>query len=165
MLIRNVQEGRVGRVRHIAVAWFTSGGANPDRPWSWRDDLESGGGVLNEYCSHVFDYTSLIAGVSIAKVWCRCSTLIKERPYADGRRTVTVPDECEIFCEFQNGVTGQFSISNVCQAPLGHRVEVYGEDGCLTFHHVPPFNRRSLRLVFRDRAGRDQSVPCAGFDD
>lgn len=152
--------GLIGQVRHIAVAWLTSGGTRPDRLWSWRDDAKSGGGILNEFCSHVIDYAMLIAGNPITGVWCRCKTLVKTRPCGTGAREVTAPDTCEIWCDFDSGISGHFSVSNVFPAALGHRIEVFGDAGRLEFLHSPPFSPETARLTLHDTSGQQINLPC-----
>lgn len=139
-MIRRARKGRIGKIRVISVCWMTGGGADPERPWTWRDDNQAFGGILREYGCHVFDYAEQIVGSSIRSVFCRESPRIGTRPVNEGRpRVVTSADEFEILCRFEEGVVGQFLASNAYQAPLGHRIEVFGSHGRLTFMHRPPF--------------------------
>jgi hypothetical protein len=43
-------------------------------------------------------------------------------------------------------------VSNACRAPIGHRIEAFGDLGSIVFHHPPPFSAtgRSLRLARGD---------------
>jgi len=152
-MVDAVADGVVGSVRHVAVDWLTGGAMQAGRVRTWRDDPAYGGGILNEFCSHVFDYSPLIAGGSIMRVWCRRATVVRERTASDGLGAVGLFDACDVLCDFSSGATGRFSVSNAVHAPLGHRVEVFGEAGALTFYHAPPFLRGSVRLELRDRDG------------
>lgn len=152
-LIDRVHAGEIGTVRRIAVTWQTAGALDPRRAWSWRHDAEQGGGVLIDWFSHVADYASRIAQSPVRSVWAQAATHVAERNDSHGTpRAVTAPDDCDVVCQFESGVTGVFSVSNVCRAPIGHRIEVFGDLGSIVFHHSPPFSAtgRSLRLVRGD---------------
>ncbi len=163
-LVDATRRGIVGPVRHIAVAWLTSGGMSADRVWSWRDDVELGGGVLNEFCSHVIDYAMLIANSRISEVSCCCRTRVTARPCETGFRAVSAPDTCDIWCEFEDGITGHFSVSNAFPVGLGHRVEVFGESGRLEYLHRPPFSAESASFTLQDESGRRRDMPLDALD-
>jgi predicted dehydrogenase len=149
-LIEMVNAGEIGKVRHLAVTWQTSGALDPQRVWSWRHDAKQGGGVLIDWFSHVADYASQIIQSPVRSVWARATTIVPERFDRNMvKRKVSAPDECDVVCEFKDGVTSIFSVSSACRAPVGHRIEVSGERGSIVFHHAPPFSGtdRSLWLV------------------
>lgn len=152
-LIRIVGAGEIGNISHIAVAWQTSGALDPQRFWSWRHDAKQGGGVLVDWFIHVADYVSRIAQSPILCLRARVATNVPERLSRDMvMRAVTAPDECDIVCGFENGVTGEFFVSNASRAPIGHRIEVTGDCGSIVLHHAPPFSAsdRTLRLFRGD---------------
>jgi len=152
-LIEMVNAGEIGKVRHLAVTWQTSGALDPQRVWSWRHDAAKGGGVLVDWFSHVADYARQIAQSPIHSVWARATTNVAERRDKNGvARLVTAPDECEVGCHFESGATGVFSVSTACPSPVGHRIEVTGDRGLIVFHHPPPFSAagRTVRLVRAD---------------
>jgi predicted dehydrogenase len=149
-LIGLIDAGEIGAVRRIVVSWQTSGALDPQRVWSWRSDAEQGGGVLIDWFSHVADYTRRIAQSPLRSVWAQTAINVTERKDSRGTpRPVTAPDECDVVCKFESGVTGVLSVSNACRAPIGHRIEVFGDQGSILFHHSPPFSAtgRSVRLM------------------
>lgn len=149
-LIELIHAGEIGTVRRIVVSWQTGGALDPQRIWSWRSDAEQGGGVLIDWFSHVADYASRIAQSPLRSVWAQTATTVIERKDSDGTpRLVTAPDECDVVCKFESGVTGVLSVSNACRAPIGHRIEVFGDLGSIVFRHSPPFSAtgRSVRLM------------------
>jgi predicted dehydrogenase len=149
-LIEMVNAGEIGKVRHLAVKWQTSGALDPQRVWSWRHDAAKGGGVMIDWFSHVADYASQIIQSPVRSVWARAATMVQVRLDRNmEKRPVSAPDECDVVCEFESGVTGVFAVSNACRAPVGHRIEVTGDRGSIVFHHAPPFSAtdRALRLV------------------
>lgn len=161
-LIELVHAGEIGTVRRIAVSWQTAGALDPRRAWSWRHDAEQGGGVLIDWFSHVADYTSRIAQSPVRSMWAQAATHVAERKDSHGTpRTVTAPDECDVVCQYESGVTGVFSVSNACRAPIGHRIEVFGDLGSIVFHHSPPFSAtgRTIRLIRGDET-TVESIPA-----
>ena len=152
-LIEMVRAGEIGKVQRLAVTWQTSGALDQKRAWSWRHDAAQGGGVLVDWFSHVADYAQQIAQSPVSSVWARAATNVAERCDRNGTtRRVTAPDECDVICNFTNGVTGVFSVTTACAAPVGHRIEVIGDRGMIAFDHPPPFSAdgRTLRIVRGD---------------
>ena len=146
-------EGKIGEIRDISVNWHTSGGRNPNKIWTWRDSKKSSTGVLGEFCSHVFDYASLLLGAPIVEIDCKETQTIKTRPDDNGdEKPLETSDSCEIICRFANGCTGQFSVSNAALATTGHKIEIHGSKGVGIFHHKPPFYNRDaiVRVVTPD---------------
>lgn len=149
-LIEAVHAGKIGKVQRLAVTWQTSGALDPRRTWSWRHDAAQGGGVLVDWFSHVADYAREIVQSPVSSVWAQTGVKVAERCDINGtKRPVTAPDECDVICNFANGVTGVFSVTNACEAPAGHRIEVIGDQGSIVFHHSPPFSvtERYLRVA------------------
>ena len=54
--------------------------ANPDRPWNWYSDEDSGGGVLGALGTHAFDMIHWLIGPTHSLSAIN-STSIKERKY------------------------------------------------------------------------------------
>ena len=150
-LIELVNSEEIGKVQHLDVTWQTSGALDLQRAWSWRNDSKQGGGVLIDWFIHVADYASLIAQSPVRNVRARAGTVITQERIDRNMviRSVSAPDECEVVCEFESGVTGVFAVSNACLAPVGHKIKVTGDRGSIVYHHPPPFssNGRIVRLV------------------
>ena len=139
-MIDLVRAGQIGCVSRIDVTWLVATGLNPARTWSWRHDIDSAGGVLVDWCCHVIDYAHAVVGESIRELWCSTATRVRQRPDGlGGFKPATAPDSCDMHCIFENGAMGRFAVSNAEPAGIGHRIEVYGDRGCVRFHHAPPF--------------------------
>jgi predicted dehydrogenase len=160
-LIDLVRNGEIGAVTEISVVWRTRGGLNPNRLWSWRDDTTCGGGVLNEFCTHVFDYLPLLAGAPIDRVRCTARTIVTERPDKNGTmRPVLAPDDVEIEGVFENGVSTKVNVSNASSERSGHHIKVQGELGTAQFDHATPFALGGSSLAVETRKGRSmQTLP------
>jgi len=48
-----IREGRVGEIRHAVVSWQVETYASKVKARSWKNDSTQGGGVLNNFVSHV----------------------------------------------------------------------------------------------------------------
>lgn len=166
-LIDVVRRDEIGPVRRIAVTWTTAGGADPRRTWSWRDDPDCSGGILEEFCTHVFDYCSCIAAAAAERIYCRTFSRISVRPDGSGRmRTAPAANETDIVMSYVNGVTATMLVSNTAPGGIGHRIEVYGERGCACFLHRPPFAHNEGRVTVQTVAGstRELSLPAGDAD-
>jgi predicted dehydrogenase len=147
-LIGLVRNGEIGAVEEVSVVWRTRGGLNPRRSWSWRDDAARGGGVLNEFCTHVFDYLSLLSGAAIDRVRCTARTIVTERRDKNGTATaVLAPDDVEFECISENGVSAHACISNAWPEAGGHHIQVRGDRGTARFDHAAPFSLGSASLT------------------
>lgn len=156
-LIEMINAGEIGNVHHIAVTWQTNGQLDPRRDWSWRHDAKQGGGVLVDWFIHVVDYASRITHCPIRSLRARATTNVQERfTRSLIKQVVSAPDECEVTCEFESGVTGEFAVSNACRVPVGHRVKVTGDCGSIVLQHTPPFSvsDRSLQLIPLNGVGK-----------
>ncbi len=167
-LKRQIDLGTIGPLRRIDVTWLTGGRADPDRPWSWQHDRESGGGVIDALSSHVVDYLEWVAN-PISRVFAQSQILIRSRRDGEGnQRRVTAEDSVDLMCLLSDGVVATAAISNCHRADLGHRIEVYGKDGRLVFIHQPPFAPSNASLVADTKAGRreiDLSTPVGASAD
>ncbi|SBT09441.1 hypothetical protein PROAA_320073 [Candidatus Propionivibrio aalborgensis] len=157
-MIDLVRAGQIGCVSRIDVTWLVATGLNPARTWSWRHDIDSAGGVLVDWCCHVIDYAHAVVGESIRELWCSTATRVRQRPDGlGGFKPATAPDSCDMHCIFENGAMGRFAVSNAEPAGIGHRIEVYGDRGCVRFHHAPPFTSDTKQLTLQ-LAGDGETV-------
>ena len=142
-----LSNGEIGRILHIKVSWLVDSGLHSHRLWSWRDEETAAGGVLLDWCSHVIDYTRMLLRDSVSKI--RCSTRVTAKSRLDQRgelHTVTAPDSCTLECTFSGGAVGEFLVSRVEPEGHGHRIDIYGEKGRISFHHRPPFTADKKKL-------------------
>lgn len=146
--------GGIGAVERIDVAWLTSGGARRDRPWDWRSDRSAGGGIVNNFLVHVADYLRWLTGSEIADAVSRTGIRIAERPGPSaGACSVTAPDVVESLFAMTGGVRASAVVSNAYATALGHRIEVTGTNGRLTFLHRPPFSPGDLSVLREGKEG------------
>jgi predicted dehydrogenase len=158
-IARIVAGGALGALRRIQASWLTAGRADPKRPWSWQNDLESGGGVLEGFGSHMLDYVAWIARRYWLRVQARSSILIPERRDSEGnKRQVTADDSFDLIGELEGGIAANLSASNCQTHGCGHRIEVYGDKGRAVLIHQPPFDQPA-RLEMETEAGGPTTLP------
>jgi predicted dehydrogenase len=156
-LIDAVHAGMVGSISSIDVEWLTSGGLKADREWSWRNDKNQGGGVVKEFCSHVFDYLMFIVGDEISSIDIKTDIKVPFLKLKGTMCPVTAPDFCEMRVQLGD-VTAQVSVSNTSSFPVGHRIVVYGSKGHITSHHSPPFGNEDLAVTMKLNSGERFSI-------
>lgn len=127
-----VRADRLGRLRHVSIAWIVQGWGDPSRAWSWRSDRTQGGGVLGALAAHVFDYLEWLLG-PVRSLTARTATRIPSRPEpAGGMRPVTSEDCCDVLLELRDGTPVALTISRVASFGKGYWIELYGERQSLT---------------------------------
>ncbi|TAN40465.1 MAG: Gfo/Idh/MocA family oxidoreductase, partial [Nitrospirae bacterium] len=111
-LKRQISLGKIGRVIRIDVTWLTAGRSDPALPFSWQNDAARGGGVLNNFGSHVIDYVEWISASRITTVNASARIIHAQRFDADGcEHTVTAEDSCDMTCALANGAIARVHFS------------------------------------------------------
>jgi len=131
-----LDEGAIGRLRHVAVSWNVENYGTRMRLKNWKTLGSDGGGALGNFVSHCFHYLEWFCG-PIAGLSARLSGL---------------PDEPElqtnahISVAFSSGAAGHLAMSCASYLGSGHRLEFYGEDGTLTLVNDTTDYMRGFRL-------------------
>lgn len=154
LLKEKLAAGLIGKPYAIDVSWLTAGRANPQSPWSWRNDANAGGGVMGAFFSHVADMSCWLADAEPSLVFGNMRILIAERMDDTGyQRSVTAEDAVSAQLEMDNGMLATCRISNCQYGGDGMRIEVRGDKGVLTYRHRPPFAPDDQSLELRSRDG------------
>ena len=96
-------------------------------PWTWWSDLASGGGVLNEYGSHIVDLLLWIFGPA-ERADGLLRTGERERRYGNGVRNVDSDDITCFHLTWSSGLVADVVLSTYLR-PGPRRLEVHGELG------------------------------------
>lgn len=131
-----VDEGAIGNIVGLNVAYLKSSAYWEGRPLEWRFEKEkAGSGVIGDLGVHLIDLAQLLAG-SIEELCATKQTVVKERPTLDGNGVgrVTTDDSCSVLARFACGAEGCFHIT---RCAIGHRntirYDVYGDKGSISF--------------------------------
>lgn len=144
---------KIGQLNHITVRWLTSGGLKKERLWSWRNDHNQGGGVLREFCSHVFDYLIFLTGQRILSVNSLLNTrVLSRKDINDCEKAISSPDTTDLLVQLES-LNAHISVSNTEPFPIGHFIEIHGATGIITFHHSPPFGWNDINITLQSSNG------------
>ena len=143
-----LDEGAIGRVRHVDVNWNVENYSTRMRLTNWKTSGAEGGGVLGNFVSHCFHYLEWFCG-PIAGMSARISGL----PDAPATET-----NAGISLMFRSGAAGNIAMSCASYLGSGHRIELYGEDGTLTLVNETTDYMRGFRLSFGRRPAQLMDV-------
>ncbi|UKA58651.1 Gfo/Idh/MocA family protein [Arthrobacter sp. FW306-2-2C-D06B] len=173
---RMVEEGRLGKIRHVRAQYLQDWLSDENAPMTWRlDKSKSGSGSLGDIGAHSIDAAQWVTGQQITGVSALLETFVHERPLAGDlvglgghgdvgadapRGTVTVDDAAIFTARFDGGATsaGAVGVFEATRFALGRknamRLEVNGTKASLAFD----FEEMNV-LSFYDAA----ESPDAGF--
>jgi predicted dehydrogenase len=120
-----LDEGAIGRLRHVAVSWNVENVSTRLRLKNWKTSGDDGGGALGNLGSHSLHYLEWFGG-PIADLSARLSGL-PDDPSFETNVVLGVA--------FQSGASGSFAMSCASYLGTGHRLEFYGEEGTLVLNN------------------------------
>ncbi|SEW30984.1 Gfo/Idh/MocA family protein [Natrinema salifodinae] len=131
-----IESGELGEIRHFRGRYLVDWQADPEHPWTWRNDADRAGyGQVGDVGSHTIDLARWLVD-DIVDISGRLATFVEERPdpNGDGRRPVTTDDAYLATASFDSGAIGVFEGSSVAS---GHKatnaVEIIGSEGAIRF--------------------------------
>jgi predicted dehydrogenase len=148
-----LQEGGIGRLRHIDVSWNVENFGTRMRLKNWKTLGAEGGGVLGNFVSHSFHYLEWFCG-PIAAMSVRLSGLPDEPD---------IETNAGISIAFRSGAAGHLLMSSASYLGSGHRLAFYGEDGTMTLVNDTSDYMRGFRLSLGRRPA--QSLGPIEIDD
>ncbi len=136
-----IDQGMLGEIFTVNVAYLQSGVLIPGRRLEWRfDKPKTGSGALADLGSHLLDMAMLLNG-GITSVSAQTGTAVKKRKRLDSEEyaDVLVDDYCNFVARFENGASGLF---NITKCAVGHgntiKFEIFGRDGVISFNLNEP---------------------------
>lgn len=134
---RLVQEGRLGRIRHVRATYLQSWGG-PKTPYSWRFSRASAGsGAHGDLNAHIVDMARFITGDEIVEIHGAVArTFVDERLQPGTKRKVKcdVDDAVLFLASFAGGAVASFEASRVATGRHNvNAIEINGEKGSLRF--------------------------------
>ena len=158
---RLVEQGRIGRLRHVRAVYLQDWLVDPDSPLTWRLQAEqAGSGALGDLGAHLVDLARFLTGDEIAGVSAVSATFVEERPLLGGEAAgrVTVDDAVVFTARFTSGALGSFEATRYATGRKnGLRIELNGSSGSLAFDL-----ERLNELEFYDGDDKDGGA-TAGF--
>jgi len=137
-----LREGFLGEPLCFRAAYLHSGYVAPDRPMSWRLDLQrSGGGALLDLGSHIIDLVRHLLG-EFSRVHATTRIFTPRRPVKKGAAEtalVEVDDAVWMQTEMACGAVGTIEASRVSTGAADEiRLELHGRQGALAFNLMDP---------------------------
>jgi predicted dehydrogenase len=136
-----LDEGAIGRLRHVAVNWNVENYATRMRIRNWKTSAADGGGALGNFVSHSFHYLEWLCGPIVGM-----STRLSGLPDDPAMET-----DAAVSMAFLSGAAGTLAMSCASYLGSGHRLEFYGEDGTLTLTNVTADYMRGFQLSLARR--------------
>jgi predicted dehydrogenase len=134
---RLVEQGRIGRLRHVRAVYLQDWLVDPDSPLTWRMQAEqAGSGALGDLGAHIVDLAQFLTGDAITGVSAVSATFTPERPLLDGSGTgpVTVDDAVVFTARLRSGALASFEATRYAAGRKnGLRIELNGSAGSLAF--------------------------------
>jgi predicted dehydrogenase len=155
-----IRGGELGEIRHVVLNWRTETYAARTKAKSWKNDPRQGGGVLNNFVSHVVHNMEWLFGKTK-------SVHAAVRGPRDGAETCV-----QATLDMEGGFPVFLSVASDAFLGHGHRLTVHGEEGTMmlenrTADYASGFELSvgtraigSLQLITRDepRPGTDGRV-------
>ncbi len=142
-----MESGALGRLRHGVVSWLVETYTNRMGLKSWKASPEDGGGALNLFASHTFHYLEWLIG-PIQSLSARLFSCFGSVGQARG-------DTLAILClEHAGGIPVSVSVSSNSYLGMGHRVEIYADNGSLVLENTTSDYVSGFRLLHGTRETR-----------
>ncbi|MEU8706372.1 Gfo/Idh/MocA family oxidoreductase [Streptomyces sp. NPDC048565] len=165
-----IEEGRLGKLRHVRATYLQDWLVDPGSPLTWRLERErAGSGALGDLGAHIVDLAQYLAGEPLVGVSAMSETFVRERPVLAGaaagltgaadsaaRGAVTVDDATLFNGRLASGTLASFEATRMAAGRKNAlRLEINGEFGSIAFDL-----ERLNELSFHDHT---EPATSAGF--
>lgn len=138
-----ISDGRLGVIRHAVVDWRVETYAARMNTQSWKNNPSSGGGVLNNFVSHVVHNVETLFGA--------IDSVSADLRGPRGRSETCV----HATLDMAGGFPVFLSIGSDAFLGHGHRVAAYGEDGTMLLENRTADYAAGFELRFGERGQKD----------
>lgn len=126
-LRETIQEGVIGRIRHVTILWLMESRAHRSGEWSWKTDAARGGGVVTLIGTHVFYLLEwLFDPVERLRARLDSRVTARIRPSPDA---LPADDLAHVIMEHCGGAVSSVTIGNANPGIATHRWTIVGEQG------------------------------------
>ncbi len=142
-LSRMVQEGKLGRLEHIAIQDRLPGWArDPARRITWLADRQRGGGFLGALGSHHVDAVTHWGG-PVRRVFCHLRTLAATAPGVTPAHQAITADDCfTLLLDLEGGATAVIDLYGGSRVRR-ESIEAYGSDDAFAIQGARTIGRWS----------------------
>jgi predicted dehydrogenase len=130
---RLIAGGAIGKVNHIRVEMDEDFMADPDAPFSLRDQAASGHGALDDFGVHALSLIWTLCG-GIARVFGDMARPYADRPAPGGRRAIETHDIASILLRLDSGASGIIALNRAAWGRKGRIfIQAFGAKGSLVY--------------------------------
>ena len=158
LMSRMIEEGKLGRVEHVAIQDRIPGWArDPGRRLGWLTERQRGGGFLGALGSHHIDAVTQWAG-PVRRVSCRLRTLAATAPgMTPAHQAITADDSFTLLLELESGATAVIDLFGGSRTRR-ESMEVFGSSDAFAIEEARRIGRRDAR------GGLEELTIPAGLD-
>ena len=157
-LIRSlIRDGAIGAVNHVRVEMDEDFMADPEGPFSWRNQREAGYGALDDFAVHPLSLLRTLFG-NVERVFGDMAKPYPDRPLAGGgRRPVETFDLATILLRIEGGISGFVTVSRCAWGRKGRiQLQVFGDKGTIAFEQE---RLNEVQLFTREGAAGHAGFP------
>jgi predicted dehydrogenase len=131
---RILDAGEIGSVNHVRVEMDEDFMADPEAPFSWKNEAGSGHGALDDFGVHPLSLIHVLLG-TVARVCGHVSRAYPDRPLPEGgRRAVETYDIASALIELENGASGVLAFNRAAWGRKGRIfVQIFGSRGSIVY--------------------------------
>ncbi|ABM71935.1 Hypothetical protein P9515_07261 [Prochlorococcus marinus str. MIT 9515] len=154
-----INDQDIDNIKSVEVIWLTSGRKDPNSLWTWRNDKQQGGGVINAFLIHIIDLIQWLLNCEINDVVKSKNKIIipYRRDNYSNVRPVTAEDFTEVEFILKNNILASSKVSNCNATSIGLQITINRNEEKLIFEHKPPF-RACDQSVFVEKENKKISL-------
>jgi len=156
--------GDCGKLHSIDAQWILSNRLNPSLTFHWKGQSELGGGVLQNFGSHVLDF--LFYDIDQMKLLKAKQNILTPLRYDDtgNQRQITGDEETIAAFEVGDNFLVNLHLSLVAKEAIGYRIIAKGDKGTLEIKNAGPnLHAGPFSLWFYEE--NDSQGKCLSSDD
>jgi len=133
-----IASGDCGKLHSIDAQWILSNRLNPSLTFHWKGQRELGGGVLQNFGSHVLDF--LFYDTNYIKLLEARQNILTPVRYDDKGNKCRITGDEETIAVFNtgDGVRVNIHLSLVSEPAIGYRIIARGDKGALELRNSAP---------------------------
>jgi len=150
-ILKNIiYQKKLKDIFEIKINWIISTWSSKTKLFNFRNSKRLGGGVTNEYASHVIDYLFYIFGKSALIKKIKKAIIIKKRFDAKQKKLKNISAEDYIKILLYLGkIKILINISNVSKKNIGHELQVFARNGFYKSIIKKPYQFKSLKINYK----------------
>jgi predicted dehydrogenase len=145
-----IDTGAIGSLTHVRVEMDEDYMADPDEPFYWKSEAQSGYGALDDFAVHPLSLLTFLTGMP-AEVMADMA-----KPYADrpakggGRREVENCDIANVLMHMKSGISAVLMANRSAWGRKGRiAIQIYGSNGSILYDQ-----ERMNEFQLYDRSGK-----------